>query len=158
MKAGYTKESFSCDGARAGKKKVLKNDRSMQWAEIVWNRRVHFKDKPLPHELGRKWVSERTNEWAQRSARAKRAVQSKLMSERCEGAEYRMAQYSTPRFHNISNHCARIAETASDCVGNSCPKRSSAKRPWDQFFFQAHWIVLHARETCSLDVRMSHSQ
>ena len=30
------------------------------------------------------WVSERANEWAQRSARAKRVVRSKRMSERCK--------------------------------------------------------------------------
>ena len=40
--------------------------------------------KSLSHELGSEWVSERANEWAQRSARTERAVRSKRMSERCE--------------------------------------------------------------------------
>ena len=51
----------------------------------------------------RERASERTNE---RSARAKRVVRSKRMSERCKGAEDRMAQYSTRRFHMISTLCA----------------------------------------------------
>ena len=42
-----------------------------------------YRQKPLSHELRSEWVSQRANEWAQRSARAKRAVRRKRMSERC---------------------------------------------------------------------------
>ena len=39
-------------------------------------------------------VSERASEWAQRRARAKRAVQSKRTSERCKRTDKRVTQYS----------------------------------------------------------------
>ena len=48
------------------------------WARIVWNRRVHFIGKNLFP------MSSRASEWAQRSARSKRAVRSQRMSERCK--------------------------------------------------------------------------
>ena len=40
--------------------------------------------KPLSHALGSGWVKEWARKWAQRSARAKPAVRSKRMSERCK--------------------------------------------------------------------------
>ena len=55
---------------------------SPKLAETVGNRRVQSSDKDhFPMSPG---VSERANEGAQRSARAKRAVRSKRMSEPCE--------------------------------------------------------------------------
>ena len=43
-------------------------------------------------------LSERANEWAQRSARAKQAVQRKWTSERCERTDERVAQCFSPNF------------------------------------------------------------
>ena len=56
-----------------------------QWVETEWNQRIKFIvkiQKPLSHELQSEWVSERANEWALRSARAKQAVRSKRMGEK----------------------------------------------------------------------------
>ena len=63
-----------------------------QLAESVWNRRVQFIDKNL-FPMSSEWVSERTNEWAERSTRAKQAVWSKRMSERCEWMRQRRSEW-----------------------------------------------------------------
>ena len=76
--------SFVCSLAHSLAPNIFVYEMNAKWLAIVWKRRIHFKDKPLSHELGSEWASKRANEWAQRSAQAKRAVQSKRMSERCE--------------------------------------------------------------------------
>ena len=53
----------------------------------------------LSHELGSEWVRERANEWAQRNARAKRAVRSKQMSEWCERMSEQISAW--PSLHPI---------------------------------------------------------
>ena len=66
------------------------NSGSAQWSRTPWK---VDKNISLSHELRSEWVSERANEWAQRSARAKRAVRSKRMSERCERTSERMSEW-----------------------------------------------------------------
>ena len=79
------------------KKRRRKKMRKSPWGKNVTARLAiffpsHYGTKPgrfeisnhsLSHELGKKGVSERVNKCAQLSARAKKAVQSKRMSERC---------------------------------------------------------------------------
>ena len=57
-------------------------------------------------------ASERTNEWAQRSARAKRAVHSKRMSERCERTRERMSEWPYTNIP-ISRHSRELWEWLS---------------------------------------------
>ena len=59
------------------------------------------------------WVSERANEWAERSARA---LRTKRTSERCE----QMAQFLTRRFLSHSTQCGPVSSPqvyASVCKG-----------------------------------------
>ena len=91
---------------------ISHDDKTSQWAESVWNWRVCFIDKKnVSHELRSEWASERANEWAQRSARAKRAVRSvanEWAVRANERADERMAQYSMRLFHHLSTHLAVV--------------------------------------------------
>ena len=87
-------------------------------------------------------MSERASEWAQRSARAKRAVQSKQMSEQCERMSERTSKWlSTLRFDFISflpivRRFIRLARLTSllDCFyKSSVPSRPFINRTI--FFF-----------------------
>ena len=64
---------------------------------MVENRKKHRQNShPIIHCLtseGVSEVSERANEWAQRSARAKQAGQSKRMSERCKWMSERTSEW-----------------------------------------------------------------
>ena len=52
----------------------------------LWDKTRSFWDinHTLSHELGSEWVSKRAKKWAQQSAQAKRAGQSKRTSEQCD--------------------------------------------------------------------------
>jgi len=75
------------------------------------------------------WAGERANEWAQRSARSKRAMRSKRISEKCERTEEHKAQYSTRRFHMLSSHWL---------VANVHRSSSVNKLVW----LTAYWLLL----------------
>ena len=68
--------------------------RTLQWSKMEKKHRhnshliIHF-----PTSEGVSKVSERANEWAQRRARAKRAVRSKQTSERCERMSKRTSEW-----------------------------------------------------------------
>ena len=62
-----------------------------KWYEI--DAFILRRQKPLSHELRSERVSERANEWAQRSTRANRAVRSKWMSERCKRTSERRTEW-----------------------------------------------------------------
>ena len=62
----------------------------MMTTHAIWNRRVHFTEKNFRMSSG---VSEQANEWAQWSTRAKQAVRSKQMSERCERTSERTSEW-----------------------------------------------------------------
>ena len=57
------------------------------WVETVYNRRIQFIDINLFS------MSSGASEWAQRSARVKRAVRSRRMSERCEQTSERTSEW-----------------------------------------------------------------
>ena len=72
------------------------------------------RNNSLSHELRSEWVSEQANEWAQWSARAKRAVRSKRMSWRCEQSSEQRSKLSNtrrvdflvtlPNVHSVHGH------------------------------------------------------
>ena len=66
--------------------------RTVGWNCMIPTHLIH-RQKSLSHELQSEWVSERANEWAQWSARAKRAVPGKQMSERCEHMSERRSEW-----------------------------------------------------------------
>ena len=71
-----------------------KNSMGALWFKTPWKSN---KIIPLFHELRSEWGSERTSEWAQRSAQAKRAVRSvanEWAVRANERADERMAKYS----------------------------------------------------------------
>jgi len=98
------------------------------------------RQKPLSHELRSEWVSERVNEWAQRSARAKQAVRSKRMSERCERTSERRSEWpNTLRVDLLSFETTvpRPPALRSPHAGWSWPKPSSFILPLYEFVFSA---------------------
>ena len=64
---------------------------------MVWDRRIHCLDQnlfPMSFVVS-EWASKQTNKWAQRSARAKRAVRSQRMSEQWERTSERRSKWPT---------------------------------------------------------------
>ena len=77
--------------------KLLLHSRITSRSTVGWNwmKSTHsiHRHKSLSYELRSEWVSDRANEWAQRSARTKRAVRSKRMSERCKRMSERRCEW-----------------------------------------------------------------
>ena len=79
-----------------------------QWVKTVWKRLVQF------IEINIFPMSSGASEWAQRSARVKRAVQSKQTSERCEQMSERMSE--RPKTNDPI-----LKGSESQCVGFKIP-------------------------------------
>ena len=90
------REVFIIDGQRFSQR-----ERQPAWSSsqhtMGQNRKKHRINShpinPCPTSEGVSEVSERANEWAQRRARAKRAVPSKRTSERCERTSERTSEW-----------------------------------------------------------------
>ena len=64
----------------------------MGWDHMKSMRLIH-RHKSFSHELKSEWVSERANEWAQQSPRAKWVMRGKRMIERCKQTSERRSEW-----------------------------------------------------------------
>ena len=93
-------------------------------------------------------MSERASECAQRSARAKRAVRSKRMSERCERTSERTSEWpSTLRVHFIVilptvERCERTSERTSEWPSTNVPISRDSESLWKGGFRRERSINL----------------
>ena len=88
---------ISSGGSERESKQMSARAKRMSECTMVENRKKHrLNSNPIIHcptSEGVSEVSERANEWAQRRARAKRAVRSKPTSERCERTSERTSEW-----------------------------------------------------------------
>jgi len=95
---GFRSRTRGLVALRRLKKMVMKDDWFFyRYCTMVENRKKHRQNRysiiHCPTSEGVSEVSERANEWAQRRARAKRAVRSKQTSERCERTSKRTSEW-----------------------------------------------------------------
>ena len=102
---------------------LLNANRVQQHNSALWDKTRSFWDikNSLSHKQGSEQI-ERANEWAQRRARAKRAVRSKQTSERCERTSERTNEWP-------STHIWVLRGSGPQRVSKTCPPSKCTQCP-----------------------------